>query len=196
MAFLSNDKEKREDAINPEEYEQIRLEASEFLKGSNNPNYGNHALAGENNPYYRKKHDETTLKKIRERIKGKMIGEKNSMFGKKQSDEARAKMRESSKKRWAKPEEREKAKKAQAERTIIYKKVVQFSSDGTIIGIWSSAKEIAKQLNYNRKSLVCCLSKTHRYKGFTWRYLDEIKAEYFQSLLKRYSQELKEEDKK
>lgn len=82
MAFLKNDYEKRENAITPEEYEQTRKEASGFLKGENNPNYGNHALAGENNPYYRKKHSEEILQRIRERVKGKMVGEKNSMYGK------------------------------------------------------------------------------------------------------------------
>ena len=71
MAFLSNDKEKREYALTPEEYENIRIQAVSFLKRENNPNYGNHALARKNNPFYRKKHSEEELQKIRERVKGK-----------------------------------------------------------------------------------------------------------------------------
>lgn len=187
MAFLKNDLEKRENAITPEEYEQIRKEVSGFLKGGNNPNYGNHALAGENNPYYRKKHSEEILQRIRERVKGKMVGEKNSMYGKKQSEEAKAKMREASKKRWSKPEEHQKAKN-----THWKKKIVQYNLNNEIIGIWSFAGSAAKAVGVSKASISnACHRRVNISGGYKWKFLEEIKKEFFIKKLKKYDKEWK-----
>lgn len=48
--------------------------------GENNPNYGNHKLAGENNPMYGKQHTAETRQKISKKVKGKMQGEKNYFY--------------------------------------------------------------------------------------------------------------------
>lgn len=187
MAFLKNDHEKRENAITPEEYEQTRKEVSGFLKGENNPNYGNHALAGENNPYYRKKHSEEILQRIRERVKSKMVGEKNSMYGKKQSEEAKAKMREASKKRWSKPEEHQKAKN-----TPRRKKIVQYNLKGKIVGIWSSAEPASKTVGISKVSVnQACHRRVNISGGYKWKFLDEVKKEFFIKKLKKYDKEWK-----
>lgn len=48
--------------------------------GENNPNYGNHKLAGENNPMYGKQHTEETRQKISQNVKGKMQGKNNYFY--------------------------------------------------------------------------------------------------------------------
>lgn len=48
--------------------------------GEDNPNYGNHKLAGENNPMYGKHHTEETRQKISKNVKGKFQGEKNFFY--------------------------------------------------------------------------------------------------------------------
>lgn len=48
--------------------------------GEDNPNYGNHKLAGENNPMYGKQHTAETRQKISKKVKGKMQGEKNYFY--------------------------------------------------------------------------------------------------------------------
>lgn len=48
--------------------------------GTDNPNYGNHKLAGKNNPMYGKQHTQETRQKISQNLKGKMKGEKNFFY--------------------------------------------------------------------------------------------------------------------
>lgn len=189
MAFLKNDYEKRENAITPEEYEQTRKEASGFLKGENNPNYGNHALAGENNPYYRKKHSEEILQRIRERVKGKMVGEKNSMYGKKQSEETRAKMREASKRRWSKIEEHQKAKANQESKK---RKIIQYNLNNEIVGIWSFAGTASKVVGVSKTSISnACHRRVNISGGYKWKFLEDVKKEFFIKKLKKYDKEWK-----
>ena len=48
--------------------------------GKDNPNYGNHKLAGENNPMYGKHHTEETRQKISQKVKGAMQGKNNYFY--------------------------------------------------------------------------------------------------------------------
>ena len=55
----------------------------EGTSGMNPWNKGKKGIqAGENNPFYGKHHTEEAKQKIGEKLKGKMVGEKNGMFGK------------------------------------------------------------------------------------------------------------------
>ena len=189
MAFLKNDKEKRDEVISPEEYEKIRLESSAFLKGKNNPNYGNHSLAGENNPYYRKKHTEEILQKIRDGLKGKMVGEKNSMYNKKHSESTKEKLRKASKNRWSKEEEHKKAHAIQEKNK---KKVVQYNLNNQIIGIWSFAGAAAEGTGTPKTDIRnTCTRRQKTANGYKWRFLDDVKKDFFIKILKQYDKEWK-----
>lgn len=50
--------------------------------GKNNPNYGNHKLAGENNPMYGKQHSQESKDKMSAALIGKFAGERNYFYGK------------------------------------------------------------------------------------------------------------------
>lgn len=103
MAFAKNDYEHRYE-LTPEEYEEARKALSETLKDK---------LTGENNPHYGKRHSEETKRIISEKIKAIMqIPENNPWYGKHPTEEMLQKMRESQRKRFSNPEEREKISKA------------------------------------------------------------------------------------
>lgn len=103
MAFAKNDYERRHQ-LSPEEYEEARKILSETLQDK---------LVGENNPMWGKKHSDETKKIISEKIKERMkIPENNPWYGKHPSEEMLKKMRESQRKRFSDPKEREKMSKA------------------------------------------------------------------------------------
>ena len=109
------------------------------------------------------------------------------MYGKKQSEEAKAKMREASKKRWSKPEEHQKAKN-----THWKKKIVQYNLNNEIIGIWSFAGSAAKAVGVSKASISnACHRRVNISGGYKWKFLEEIKKEFFIKKLKKYDKEWK-----
>jgi hypothetical protein len=102
-----------------DEYRQKHIDYAKTRVGDKNSNYGNHKLAGENNPNYGKPVNqgkpftEAHKKKLSDVRKGKYAGDKNPMFGKPSanrgkhtSDEVRKKQSEAAKLSWT--EERRK----------------------------------------------------------------------------------------
>lgn len=55
------------------------------------------------------------------------------------------------------------------------KKVAQLSMDGTLIKIWKSLKSIQDETGYRGgKVLHCCRLRKPQYKGYIWKYFDEL----------------------
>lgn len=59
--------------------EERRKMISERYKGVNNPNYGNHKIAGKNNPFYGEHHSEETKKKLSEAAIGRKSPRRKSV---------------------------------------------------------------------------------------------------------------------
>ena len=117
--------------------------------GKDNPNYGNHKLAGENNPFYGKHHDEKTRKLLSDLRTGKPSPNK----GKPMSEEQKIKLSQS-----------RKDKKA----------VIQFSKDGKFIAEYESLSAASKATGILTSSIsACCRGRPKTTKGFVWKYKDE-----------------------
>lgn len=163
---------------------------------------------GEDNPLYGIPKSEETKRKISEAKKGKYTGEKNGFYGHTHTDEnkqimrekalqrieengvpfkgahhseeSKARMRESSKKRWGKPEEREKIGKKAKERMSDPKRnpnygkgmhVVQLTIEFKFIAEYVSANEAYKYTGIDASSIrTKCQnkSKTHYAGGYLW----------------------------
>lgn len=58
-------------------------------------------------------------------------------------------------------------------RADLSKRVAQYTLDGTLVAIYPSAHEAARQTGFNRGSIsLCCRGECKIYKGFIWRYID------------------------
>jgi group I intron endonuclease len=111
--------------------------------GADNPNYGNHKLAGENNPNYGKHHSEEVRKRISENRKGKGLHE----F----SDEHKQKLRDNH------AGGADKKKVLCVETGIIY----------------SSINEAASAMGINKKMISNCCRNIPHYKtakGYHWQF--------------------------
>lgn len=126
--------------------------------GESNPNYGNHSLSGENNPFYGKKHSpevieflrrkatgvvasDKTRKKLSESHKGLFVGEKNPMFG-----VTGAKNKNS-------------------------KKVAQYTKNEILIKVWDCAADVERELGIAHNSIgKCCNGNLKTAGGFIWRH--------------------------
>ena len=115
--------------------------------GEDNPNYGNHKLAGENNPFYGKKHSEETKRKLSESSSGRP----SPMKGKTMSEESKQKLRDVNKER-SKP-------------------VLQFNLDGELINEYSGVHNASILTGYNASNISsACNGKIHVYKNSIWMF--------------------------
>ena len=115
--------------------------------GKDNPNYGNHKIAGQNNPFYGKTHSEETKKKLKQIATGRP----SPMKGKHFSDKARNNMKLGAQNRC--------------------KPVMQYDLDGNLIATYRSLSEAHEVTGYNKSNIsACCLGRTKTCNGFIWRY--------------------------
>lgn len=145
--------------LTAEEYEEVRKSFSKTITGKNNPNYGNHKMAGANHPMYGKHHSDETKKKISEATKG----ENHYMFGKHHSEEARKKISESHK----------------GESNPSALRVVQYNLNGNLINVWAYIKQAADELGIHNSCISkCCKGKLKTAGGYKCYYLyDQIQKD-------------------
>lgn len=128
------------------------------LFGKDNPNYGNHKLAGKNNPFYGKTHSEESLAKMR-----------SSSTGKKASDETRRKMSESHKGLLS--GEKNPMYGVTGSKHHAAKSVEQYTKDGAFVRRWGAIADIERELGIAHNSVSrCCKGKLKSCGGFIWRY--------------------------
>ena len=107
----------------------------------------------------------------------------DSHKGKKPSIETLKKKSESQKKYYAKEENRKKMSESllnspKAQKRC--KKVLQYTLEGEFLKEWASLHEIQRELSFFISGISqCCLGKTKSYKGFIWKYPDNIRQETF-----------------
>lgn len=127
--------------------------------GADNPNYGNHKIKGENNPFYGKKHSPeviqllrekatgvivspATRKKLSEAHKGLMTGEKNPMYGK------------------------------TGAKNVNSKKIGQFTKEGEFVREWDCAADVEREMGIAHNSIGrCCNGNLRSAGGYVWRHL-------------------------
>lgn len=115
--------------------------------GKDNPNYGNHKLAGENNPFYGKTHSEEMKKKLSELS----MGRPSPMKGRNLSEESKQKLRDANKDR-SKP-------------------ILQFDLNGELINEYSSVHYASIFTGYNASNITsACSGKIHVYKNSIWMF--------------------------
>ena len=134
--------------------EKERKRRSEHAKtyiGSNNPNYGNHKIAGENNPFFGKEHTEQTKQLLSDLAKDRWNDEgyKQHMMDVHQNinigaNNPRAKI------------------------------TLQYDLNGNFIASWEYAKMAADTLKICVSGITqCCRGIRKSAGGFIWRYADE-----------------------
>lgn len=128
------------------------------MLGKDNPNYGNHKIAGENNPFYGKRHtketieflrqkatgvvfSEETRKRLSESHKGLLVGEKNPMYGVTGSKNKNS------------------------------KKIVQYTKEGVFVKVWDCAADVERETGIAHNSIGrCCNGNLRSAGGFVWRH--------------------------
>lgn len=113
------------------------------------------------------KMSEEVKKKLSELRKGKGLGEENPNWGNRWSDEQRKRLSEKTKDRYLN------------EKSVMSKKVYQYTLDGTLVKIWPSTQECARN-GYNQGEVATCCRggiwkngkwiKRKSYKGYIWSY--------------------------
>lgn len=115
--------------------------------GEDNPNYNNHKLAGENNPFYGKRHTAETRELLSELATGRPSPNK----GKTWPEEFKQKLRDANKKR-SKP-------------------VLQFDLNGILVKEYNSVSEASRLTGYNRSNIsACCGGHMRIYQNCIWRF--------------------------
>lgn len=118
--------------------------------GEDNPNYGNHKIAGENNPFYGKTHSDETKKKLSELSKGRP----SYMKGKHFSGEALQHMIDAQKKK--------------------RKPVMQFNLLGEFLNRFESSEDAAHTVNGSRNVISsCCKGRIGTAYGYIWMYEED-----------------------
>ena len=128
------------------------------MYGENNPNFGNHSFAGENNPFYGRTHTPEVVKFLREKAtgvvfsaetrkklseshKGLLTGKDNPMFG-----VTGAKNKNS-------------------------KRVAQYTKDNVLVRVWDCAADVERELGIAHNSIGrCCNGNLKTAGGFIWRH--------------------------
>lgn len=129
-------------------------------------------LVGENNPFYGKHHSEEQREKWSIERKGKHNYFVHPNKGKHLSEESKQIISVKAKERFSKEEERKKAKDLKRDKM---KPITQYSLNGDNIKEWESAHEAARCLNLLQSGIQhCCSRRFKTYKGFIWRYKDDI----------------------
>lgn len=102
----------------------------------------------------------------------KYKGENGTFYGKHHSEESKQIISVKAKERFSKEEERKKAKDLKRDKM---KPITQYSLNGDNIKEWESAHEAARCLNILQSGIQhCCSRRFKTYKGFIWRYKDDI----------------------
>lgn len=109
------------------------------------------AKKGEKNPFYGKKHTEEYCMKISEMKNG----EKHPMFGKHHTEEARRKISES---------------KIGKYNTKKSKPVLQYTTDGELVGEYPSTAEVQRKTGYRQGSIARYARENKKLHGFIWKY--------------------------
>ena len=136
--------------MSKETKQKISASRTGRFTGEDNPNYGNHKLAGKNNPFYGKRHTEETKKKLRELASGR----KSSMKGKNFSEEFKEKLYQANKER-SKP-------------------VLQFDIHGNLINEYRSVHNASTITGYDYANIsAACNGKIHIYKNCIWMFKSE-----------------------
>lgn len=134
--------------------EEERIRRSEHAKtyiGTNNPNYGNHKLVGENNPF----------------------------FGKEHSDQTKQLLSDLAKNRWNNEEYKQHMCEVHKNINIgannpKAKETLQYDLDGNLIASWEYAKLAADTLGICVTGITkCCRGERKSAGGFIWRYANE-----------------------
>jgi len=191
MALLRSNTHQRYE-LSPEEYEEIKVHLSKVAQlrtGKNNPNYGNHKLAGENNPMYGKCHTQETRQKISEANKNiseetrKRMSESHK--GKRLSEETRKKMSEAQKgekshnygKHFSKETCKRIGDSKRGEKSPVAKQVVQLTKDGEFVDSFCSATCAAQTLNtFGTSITACCRGERKTAGGFRWVYKEDYEV--------------------
>jgi group I intron endonuclease len=175
--------------------EETKIKISESRKGKyageNNPFYGkkhtdetkrkmreNHAdLSGENSPNYRKILSEETRQKIKDNH-ADISGENHPNYGQKLSDETRRKISESRKGKYT------------GGNSPTAKKIQQYNLDGVLIQIWDSISDASNKLNINRCCIGgCAQGRQKTAGGFIWRYVgDPFNYDELLTILSKHNQ--------
>ena len=128
------------------------------LFGKDNPNYGNHKLAGKNNPFYGKKHSEESIEKMRAFQRGRKL-----------SEETKRKMSKSHK--GLIDGEKNPMYGALGEKHHAAKRVDQFTKSGEFVKRWGSIADVERELGIAHNSISrCCKGNLKSCGGFVWRY--------------------------
>ena len=121
--------------------------------GKDNPNYGNHKIAGENNPFYGKTHSEETKNKLSELAKRRI----STMKGKHFSGEALEHIIDARKKK--------------------RKPVLQFSIFGELLNEFECAEDAARAVQGSRNIITgCCKGIPKTAYGYIWIYKEDYDA--------------------
>lgn len=114
----------------------------------------------ENNPFFGKKHTETTKEVMSSKKLGKLnpwFGKKGCFSGKKHSEETKYKMRMSH----------------SGSNNTNSKKVLQYDLFGFLIKEWNSTGEVGRELKISQGNISsCCLGKQKTAYGYIWKYKD------------------------
>ena len=134
-----------------EEERKRRSEHAKTYIGSNNPNYGNHKLAGENNPFFNKEHSAQTKQLLSDLAKDRWDNEEY---------------------RWHMSEVHKHI--CAGSNNPNAKTTLQYDMDGNLIASWGCAKLAAKALGICHTGITkCCRGERHSAGGFIWRYKED-----------------------
>ena len=134
--------------------EKERMRRSEHAKtyvGNNNPNYGNHKLAGENNPFFGKAHSDQTKQLLSDLAKDRWNNEDYRQY----MSDIRKNM-------------------GIGENNPRARKTLQYDMCGNFIASWECAKTAARELGICYTGITsCCRGERQSAGGFLWRYQDD-----------------------
>lgn len=141
--------------------------------GDKNPNYGNHKLAGKNNPQYGK------------------CGELSPNYGKPLTDEHKKKISEAKKGHIVTKETREKLSSAIKELKLNNREVIQYDKNtNEIINVYESIADAGLKTNIECSNINrCCRGESKTAGGYVWRYKEDENNHLYD--IKRASSKIK-----
>lgn len=162
-AFIPNPENKPQvDHIdgNPSNNNVTNLRWATNVENMNNPvtkERMRKAFAGQNNPFFGKKHSKETKEKISNSRIGKYKGKENPFFGRKHSEDVRRHLSELAKNRGCVP-------------------ILQYSKTGDFIKEWTCASFAGKTLGISPSGITaCCRLKRKTAGGYVWKYKNDKK---------------------
>lgn len=128
--------------------------------GKDNPNYGNHKLAGSSNPFYGKKHTQESIEKMR-----------RAQLGRRASEETKRKMSQSHKGLIS--GDKNPMFGVNGERHPNSRRVNQYTKSGEFVKSWGCITDVERELGVAHNSISkCCRGGLKSCGGFVWRYAD------------------------